>query len=89
MRKKIMLMQFKYNVASRGREQANNTWMIYRNIDKGTDDVIYTTHIELKVDVITDEKKYNGFGMLCRGEIELRNYPNDPSRQFAVIVPEK
>lgn len=72
---------FKYNVASRGREGMDNTWIIH-NLDNG--ESITTNHIEIKVPVTTNEKHLAaGFGMICEGEIEIKEHPS--VGKFAVI----
>ena len=66
-----MKIAFKYNVLSRNIEGNSNTWSIYRNIDQGMEDTIYTDHVEFEVPISTCERHYPelGFGMLCTGEI--------------------
>lgn len=78
-------LMFKYAIAARGREGNDNTWEI-KNLD--TNEVTLTDHIELKVPVSTEEKQLGlGFGMTCKGEVEIREHPS--IGKFAVIVPEK
>ena len=65
-----MKIMFKYNIESRGREGNSNTWTIYKEIDKGMDDFIFTDHIEFEVPISTEEKQNGmGFGMTCEGNI--------------------
>ena len=72
---------FKYNVASRGREGMDNTWVI-KNLENGEE--ILTNHIELKVPISTNETHLaEGFGMVCEGEIELKEHPS--IGKYAVI----
>ena len=77
---------FKYNVQARGREGMDNTWSI-ENLDNG--EIMLTNHIELKVPVTTLEKTMEGkgFGMLCEGEIEIKEHPS--IGKFAVIKESK
>ena len=75
---------FKYNVASRGREGMDNTWVI-KNLDTGEE--ILTNHIELKVPVSTNERvEHEGFGMIVRGVVEIKEHPT--IGKFAVIKEE-
>ena len=75
---------FKYNVASRGREGMDNTWVI-KNLENGEE--ILTNHIELKVPVSTNERAHHeGFGMIVHGEIEIKEHPT--IGKFAVIKEE-
>ena len=75
---------FKYNVASRGREGMNNTWII-KNLDNGEE--ILTNHIELKVPVSTNERtEEEGFGMIVHGIVEIKEHPT--IGKFAVIKEE-
>ena len=76
---------FKYNVASRGREGMDNTWII-KNLDNGEE--ILTNHIEIKVPISTNERNVDdGFGMICEGEIEFKEHPS--IGKFAVIKESK
>ena len=75
---------FKYNVASRGREGMDNTWVI-KNLDNGEE--ILTNHIELKVPVSTNERvEDEGFGMIVHGVVEIKDHPS--IGKFAVIKEE-
>ena len=76
---------FKYNVASRGREGMDNTWII-KNLDNGEE--ILTNHIELKVPVTTNEKHLaDGFGMIANGIVEIKEHPS--IGKYAVIKESK
>ena len=75
---------FKYNVASRGREGMDNTWVIK---DLDTSEEVFVNHIELKVPVTTNERQHHeGFGMICEGVIEFKDHPT--IGRFAVIKEE-
>ncbi len=64
---------FKYNVASRGREGMDNTWVI-KDLDTGEE--VFTNHIEMKVPITTNERQHHeGFGMICDGVLEFKDHP--------------
>ena len=84
-----MKLMCKYNVKSRGNEGKNNTWTVYKNIDKGFEDTETIDHLEFKVSISTEEKQLgNGFGLVCFADIEYKNYPNS-DKKFMILVPEK
>lgn len=85
-----MKIAFKYSVSSRGREGNSNTWAIYKDIDQGMEDVIYTDHLEFEVPISTCERHYPelGFGMLCEGKI-IHDINNLDGSAYVRIVKEE
>lgn len=88
-----MQYAFKYNTTSRGKEGNNNTWILYQNFRVEENETIWdkeilVDHIEFKVPVFTIQKDFPdfGFGMKCKGELQFRQYPKNPNKQFAIIV---
>jgi len=79
-----MLLAWKYDVTSRNRDTEN--WIIFKNPDQGLEDFIKVDHIEIHTDIWTNEKDYGlGFAIMAEGKVTMEKYPNNPTKQFALI----
>jgi len=82
-----MKIGVKFHVPSRGIMGNNNIWRIYKNVDKGHGDTLYTDHIEIfGVQCNTGEEAYRiGFSLLCEGEVSVDFNPDDNFRIYVII----